>query len=260
MLKADSDSGFQYAAEKAVGGRWIKEYNRYGITHPGPNNTEFLGALGSEAMPTFVAEAQAALALFSGVDAILFWDSAYNPEFRPHPRDKDHPRRGSKHNDPDWMNMDYEQYNYALKALWRLAQPVTLENGQKLSFFDICDGNEEYLNWKTKVSYDNGKTFHETRALDWQYHKLTAVRAVVNPSKKVIFILAFQPYGVEQKSVMVRYEGPGCKFTKKLNVPAGQVVIQAYQLKGLVAPKRPAAATKAAAPKKAKKKAVPDED
>ena len=122
---------------------------------------------------------------------------------------------------------------YVLKALWRLAQPATLEDGRNLSFYDICDGSEEYLNWNGKVSYDGGKTFQQLRALDWQLQKKTAVRAVVNRKQAVIYIMAFQPYGVEQNQVIVRHDVDGCQFQKKLDVPQGTVVLQAYCLTGL---------------------------
>jgi hypothetical protein len=112
-------------------------------------------------------------------------------------------------------------------------QKVALENGKHFSFYDICDGTEEYLNWNGLVSYDDGKTFKGTRAVDWQYDKKTAVRAVVNRKKQVIFILAFQPYGVEQNQVVVKYNANGANFTQKINVPAKQVVMCAYELKGV---------------------------
>jgi hypothetical protein len=89
------------------------------------------------------------------------------------------------------------------------------------------------LNWNTKVSYDGGKTFQQLRALDWQLQKRTAVRAVVNRKQAVIYIMAFQPYGVEQYQVVVKYDANGCQFQKKLDVPPGKVVLQAYCLTGL---------------------------
>ena len=230
----DRRSGFQYDPELAPArdGKWNREFNQHGITHPGPNNTEFLGSIGSETMPNFISEAQMILGYFSGADGINFWGSAYYNEFSPKPR-AGNPQRGEKYNDPSYGNVDSEAYNYVLKALWRLAQPAKLEDGRKLSFYDICDGDEEYLNWNTNVSYDGGKSYQKLRALDWQLEKKTAVRAVVNRKKGVIFLMAFQPYGVEQNQVVVKYDMNGCKILKKIDVPVGKVVIQAYKLTGI---------------------------
>jgi len=234
-VTADRQSGFQYSPDFAQSheGKWIKEFNRYGAIHPGPNNTEFTGSIGSEVMPNFMAEAQIALAYFSGADGINFWGSSYSSEFHPSPRSKESPQRGEKHSDPKYGRVDREPYNYVLKALWRLNQKVTLENGEKISFFDICDGTEEYLNWHTNVSYDSEKTFKEARALDWQFEKLTAVRAVINRRKKVVFVMAFQPYGVEQKQVTFKLNEGMYLFKKSIAVPPGKVVICAYKAPGL---------------------------
>ena len=136
---------------------------------------------------------------------------------------------------PAVTQVDRVPMNYTLKAFWRMAQKVTLESGRKLSFYDICDGSEEYLNWNTKVSYDGGLSFPVTRALDWQLEKRTAVRAVVNLKKKAIFILAFQPYGVEQDKVMLTYNANGVTFKKTLAVPSGKVMIYAFDLSGVKA-------------------------
>ena len=230
----DRRSGFQYDPEYAAfhGGKWNQDFNRHGITHPGPNNKDFLASIGCETMPNFIAEAQMVLGYFSGADGINFWGSAYRNEFTPRPR-QGNPQRGEKHSDPAYGNVDREAYNHVLKALWRLAQPARLEDGRNLSFYDICDGNEEYLNWNTKASYDGGRTFQQLRALDWQLQKKTAVRAVVNRKQAVIFIMAFQPYGVEQNQVIVKYDVDGCNFVKRLSVPPGKLVLQAYRLTGL---------------------------
>jgi len=234
QLKVCNDrcSGFQYGPESAAwhDGKWNREFNLHGTTHPGPNNTEFLGSIGCESMPNFIAEAQMILAYFCGVDGINFWGSAYYNEFMPRPR-QGNPQRGEKYNDPAYGNVDREAMTYVLKALWRLAQPAKLEDGRMRSFYDICDGTEDYLNWNSQVSYDGGKTFAQLRALDWQLQKKTAVRVVVNRRQGVIFIMAFQPYGVEQNQVTVKYDVNGCTFQKTLDVPAGKVVLQAYSLK-----------------------------
>lgn len=236
QLKVCNDrcSGFQYDPGSAAWheGKWNREFNLHSITHSGPDNTEFPGSIGCESMPNFIAEAQMVLAYFCGADGINFWGSAYYNEYLPRPR-KGNLQRGEKYNDPSYGNVDRESVTYVLKALWRFAQPVKLEDGRKLSFYDICDSSEEYLNWNTKVSYDGKKTFQQLRALDWQLQKKTAVRAVVNRKKAAIFIMAFQPYGVEQNQVTVKYDVNGCKFQKTLDVPAGKVVIQAYSLPAL---------------------------
>jgi hypothetical protein len=213
--------------------RYIKEFGRYGITLQGPNNTEFMSTIGSEVMPCFETEAQMLLACFCGADGITYWGSAFGTDIPGQRPRQGNPQRGQKYNDPAYGNLDLESMNYVLKAFWRMGQKVALENGKYYSFYDICDGNEEYLNWNTQVSYDDGKTFKGTRALDWQYEKKTAVRAVINRKKQVIFILAFQPYGVEKRQVIVRYNENGANFSHKIDVPAKKVVICAYELKGV---------------------------
>lgn len=224
----DRRSGYQYSKDDGQT-RWIKEFGRFANTLSGPDNTEYPSTIGSESVSPFVAEAQMLLACFSGANGVNFW-GAGPADPRPRPK-AGNPQRGEKQNDPDYANVDFEPMNYTLKAFWRMAQKVTLGGGRKLSFYDICDGTEEYLNWNTKVSYDGGKTFPVTRALDWQLEKRTAVRAVVNQKKNVIFILAFQPYGVEQDKVMVTYHAKGVAFKKTLSVPPGKVMIYAYDLK-----------------------------
>ena len=234
MLKTvlERYGAYQYSPERDSK-RWIKEFNRYGITQPGPNNTEFKSTIGSEFVAPFIAEAEMLLACFGGADGITYWGSAFGNDIpAPRPR-QGNPQRGQKHNDPAYGNLDLESMNYVLKAFWRMAQKVTLENGKSYSFYDICDGREEYLNWNTQVSYDDGRTFAGVRAIDWQLDKKTAVRAVVNRKKQVIFILAFQPYGVEQSQVAVRYGEHGANFRQVIDVPARQVVIGAFELKGV---------------------------
>jgi hypothetical protein len=225
----DRRSGYQYSPDDG-GPLWNQAYNRLGITQSGPNNTEFVSPIGSEKVPSFPAEGQMLLACFSGAYGVNFWGSAQFNDFIPKPRDGS-PERGEKHDDRTIGNVDRESITYSLKAFWRMAQKATLENGKRYSFYDICDGTEEYLNWNTQVSYDGGKTFKGIRALDWQWDKQTAVRAVVNHKKGVIFILAFQPYGVEQDKVVVKYKGNGVEFKKAIRVPANKFVMCAYELK-----------------------------
>lgn len=242
MLKisADRRSGFAYDPEGANAheGKWNFDFNKHGAIHSGPNNTEFTGSIGAEMMPGFMAEAQMMLGYFSGADGIKYWGSSYSNDFHPKLREGN-PQRGEKYNDPNYGNVDREANNYVLKALWRLNQKVTLENGEKVSFYDICDGTEEYLTWHTNVSYDDGSTFKERRALDWQFDKLTAVRAVINRQKKVIFVLAFQPYGVEQKRVVFKFEEGGFNFKKTIDVPVGKIMLCGYKAAGLFAAKPP---------------------
>jgi len=108
----DRRSGFQYDPEYAKfhGGKWNQEFNQHGITHPGPNNQDFLASIGCETMPNFIAEAQTVLGYFSGADGINFWGSAYRNEFSPRPR-QGNPQRGEKHDDPAYGNVDREAYN-----------------------------------------------------------------------------------------------------------------------------------------------------
>lgn len=233
MLKTvlERFGGYTFSPDK--GDRWIKQYAQYGITlHSDADNVDYLSTIGAEYMPPFEVEAQMLLACFCGADGITFWGSAFGNDVVPRPKEGN-PRRGQKYNDPSWGNLDLESMNYVLKAFWRMSAKATLESGKKVSFYDICDGTEEYLNWDTNVSYDDGKTFPVTRAIDWQLEKRTAVRAVVNCKKKVIFILAFQPIGVEQSKVVVKYNENGANFKKTLNVPAKKVMIYAYDLNGV---------------------------
>lgn len=224
----DRQSGYQYGREEGRE-RWIQQYGRYANLLSGPDHTEYPSTIGTEPVSNFAAEAQMLLACFSGADGVNFWGAGpHDP--RPRPR-AGNPQRGEKHDDPDYANVDFEPLNYTLKAFWRMAQKATLEDGRKVAFYDICDGTEEYLNWTGEVSYDGGRTFAGTRAIDWQYGKKTAVRMVVNKKKKVLFVLAFQPYGVEQDEVSIRYGSGARKLQKKIKVPKGKVVIQAFALK-----------------------------
>lgn len=233
MLKVacDRGNGFQYNPDSGAGndGKWIQDFNRHGITLSYEPGKEVLSATGSEMISNFGAEGQVMLAYFSGVEGIVFWGSACQNEFRPKPR-KGNPERGEKYNDPDYGNVNREPMTYTLKAQWRLAQKVRVSATKQYSFFDICDGTEEYLTFNTEVSYDGGKSFVKSRALDWQREKRTAVRAVVNRAKGVLFILALQPYGVEQDSVVVRYQEGRTQFKKTLAVPPGKIVLNAYAL------------------------------
>lgn len=229
-IVCDRQSGYQYAKEEGRD-RWIKQFARIGNIIALPDGHEYPSVIGTEPVSNFVAEGQMLLACFSGANGVNFWGAGPHD---PRPHDKaTHAQSGEKASDREHANVDMEPMNYTLKAFWRMGAKTTLASGRKLSFYDICDGTEEYLNWQTEVSYDGGKTYPETRAIDWQLAKKTAVRAVVNRKKKAIFILAFQPYGVEQDKIVVRYTGHGATFKQLLKVPAGKVMIYAFDLPGV---------------------------
>lgn len=206
--------------------KYIQEYNRYGNLVQGSNG-DYLDSNNSEVIPNFMAEGQIILAFFCGAKGVKFV-RAGSQDSIPHTKDASHPRRGTKYNDPDWGNEDYENNVYTKHALWRLGQKVQVEDGNQYSFFDICDDSEVYMNMNTEVNYGSG--YVKYKCTEWAMYQKTGVRAVVNLSKNVIFILAFQPYGNEQSSVTVRYNLNGKNFMKIITVPVGQIVIEAYNL------------------------------
>lgn len=214
-------NGMQYRDNK-----YIQEFNRYGDLVQGTTG-DYLESIHTETIPNFMSEGEVLLSYFSGAKGVKVNRTGGNDSIS-HPKDAAHPRRGQKYNDPDWGNNDYENIIDKLHAQWRCSQKVQVQDGNQYSFFDICDDTEVYLNMNTEVNYGAG--YVKYRALDWALYQKTAVRAVVNLAKNVIFILAFQPYGVEQNSITIRYNLNGKNFIKTLTVPVGQLVIEAYNL------------------------------
>jgi hypothetical protein len=241
----ESDNGFHYSAQNAQynQGRYIQEWKKNGITYleccTRDNNgnctqtCEQLSTLGSEYITPFIAEGQVPLVYFSGIKGINWWSSDFSDTAIPKAK-AGNPRRGAKYNDVNYGNLDLESYTYTLKALWRLNQKVDLGNGQSYSFNEICDGTEIYLNQLTKVVYPGSSTVTQLRALDWQLLQKTPVRAVVNQAKNVVFVLAFQAYGVEQSQITFKLTDYGANISQVIDVPAGKIVIKAFPLTGAI--------------------------
>lgn len=226
----ETDNGYHYDQRFAVnrGNKYANYVNRYAITNTN-GGTEYLQAPGSEYVTPFIAEGQVVLAYFSGAKFINFWSSDFSDIAIPKSK-IGNPRRGAKYNDVNYGNRDLESYSYTFKALWRLNQKVTLSNGQQYSFNEICDGTEVYLNQNTKVVYPGSASITQLRALDWQLLKRSPVRAVVNQAKNVVFVLAFQAYGVEDATVTFKLTDYGANISETINLPQGKIVIKAYPL------------------------------
>lgn len=249
----ETDNGFHYD-ERYWSDRGYKRANyvsRYGIVNEEDEyidgvktgrKKEVIQPAGSEYIPNFIAEGQVALAYFSGAKGINWWSSDFTDVAIPKIK-TGNSRRGARYDNVNWGNRDLECYTYTLKALWRLAQKVNLSNGDQYSFFDIADGTEIYSNESTKVIYptintntngiittttNTNKTISQIRALDWQILKHTPVRAVVNVRKKVVFVLAFQAYGVEDDLVTFIYNENGADINETFRVPIGKIVIKAF--------------------------------
>ncbi|MFC0182505.1 hypothetical protein ACFFJX_08010 [Pseudarcicella hirudinis] len=94
----------------------------------------------------------------------------------------------------------------------------------------MLDANTEFLRWNTKVSYDSGSTFVQYKAPEWQINQKTAVRAIVNRPKNLIAIYAVQPYGVEQSSVIVKYDQNGYNWQRQIDVRAGVNELYIFKL------------------------------
>jgi len=234
----ESDDGFHYNVKNSQynQGRYIQQFYENGITYlEGACNCEQKSTLGSEYVTPFIAEGQVILTYFSGVKGINWWSSDFTDVAIPRAKSGNQ-RRGAKYNDPNYGNRDLESYVYTLKALWRLNQKVTLNNGQSYSFNEICDGTEVYLNQTTKVVYDTNGLTTQYRALDWQILKKSPVRAVVNVSKNVVFVVAFQAYGVEQSQITFKLTDYGANISELIDVPAGKIVVRAFPLTGGTVP------------------------
>ena len=238
----ETDNGFHYDQRFAEfrGNKYANYVNRYAVTNIrdvydiNGNKTgteEFLQAPGSEYITNFMAEGQVMTAYFCGAKGINLWNSDFNDVAIPKTK-TGNPRRGAKHNDVNFGNRDLESYTYTLKALWRLNQKVNLGNGQALSYNEICDGRQIHLNQLTKVVYPGASAVTQLRALDWQILKKTCVRAVVNVAKNVVFVIAFQAYGVEQNQITFKLTDYGANISQVIDVPVGKIVVKAYPLTG----------------------------
>jgi hypothetical protein len=226
----ETDAGFHYDQRYAQyrNNKYANYVNRYGITYLG-NGTEALSGTSSEYVPNFIAEGQVELAYFCGAKGINWWSSDFTQDAIPKTK-VGNQRRGAKYNDVNYGNRDLTSYVYTLKALWRLNQKVTLSDGRTLSFMDICDGTEEYLNQNTKVVYPNSTTITTLRALDWQITKHSPTRAVLNRAKNAIFVIAFQAYGVEDASIKFIYNDNNANINETIALPTGKIIIKAFPL------------------------------
>ena len=237
----ERDNGFHYSSihPEWQDGKWLNEYNRYGITYLEPYHHkdsngnwvpgEALNPIGSEYITNFISEAQVALSFFSGAWGLNWWSSDFVKTAIPRPK-TGNTRRGAKYNDPSYGNRDLECYTYFHKGLWTLAQKVKLSDGREFSFFDICDGSEIILLDSTKVIYPNSTAVQQLTALEWQLNKRSPVRAVVNKTLNVVFVLAFQAYAAEDSQVTFVYNEDGNNVSEIIQIPANEVVIRAFPL------------------------------
>jgi hypothetical protein len=251
----ETDNGFHYDTRYGRT-RYGNYVARYGVTQQGfvynddgtvKSTFDYLEQTNSEYIPNFIAEGQIELAYFSGAKGVNWWSSDFTDVAIPKPI-AGNPRRGAKYNDVNYGNRDLSCYIYTLKALWRLNQKVTLSNGKQYSFAEICDGTEIYLNQNTPVIYPTINTTNDNsvitatpnttnvvsklRALDWQILRHSPVRAVVNTKLNVVFVIAFQAYGVEDSQVTFRLTDYGADITDLINLDANKIIIKAYPLTG----------------------------
>ena len=234
----ERDNGFKYSEQNRAyyGNKRIFEYNRYGTVQPNPSacsTCTFVASMGSEYIPSFIAEAQIFLSYASGAKGISFWSSAFTDISYPHDKSQV-ARSGARYDDASVLNADLDPYIYTMKALWRMNQKIDVGNGTSYSFNDIADGTEIYLNEKTKVVYPNSDVVTQLRALDWQILQKTPVRAVVNVAKNVVFVIAFQAYASEQDRITFKLTDYGANISQIIDVPAGKVVVKAFPLTGVI--------------------------
>ena len=233
-LKPTCDRGETYLHSEPLSiyrnGKYIKEWNRYSNTLFNINNgTTYISNFETEVVTNFVAEGQIILAYFAGARGVNFVSNYITKELVPRIK-VSNLKKGTRYDNPTIGNQDYEPYVYTMKAMWRLAQKVTVAPNIAYSFLDICDGNEIYLNIDTEVSYDGGTNFLKQRALDWQINQKSPVLAVVNLEKNIIAICALQAYGVEQDSATIRYNKNGRNFQQTISIPANKISIYMFDL------------------------------
>ena len=235
----ERDNGFKYSEQNRAyyGNKRILEFNRYGTIQPNEGactGCTFVASMGSEYIPPFIAEAQVFLSYASGAKGISFWSSGFTDIAYPHDKATNQ-RSGARFDNVNTLNADLDSYIYTMKALWRMNQKVDLGNGKSYSFNEICDGSEIYLNELTKVVYPNSSEITQLRALDWQILRKTPVRAVVNVSKNVVFVVAFQAYASEQDRITFKLTDYGANISQVIDVPAGKVIVKAFPLNGNIA-------------------------
>lgn len=234
----EKNDGFKYSAAHPEwqDGKWIQEYNRYGIQYFVGTNS-YLGSVGSEYVPNFIAEGQVYLSYFCGARWLNWWSSAWSDTAVPRTKVGNN-RRGNREDDKTYGNADLESYTYTMKAAYQLSRKIVVKNGGGVaySFYEICDGTEEYLLWNTKVIYPNSSSVQQLNAVAWQVNRRSPVRAVVNKNLNVVFVLAFQAYGAEDSTVTFVYNDDGANVLEVINIPANTYVIAAYALVGTITP------------------------
>ena len=209
-----------------VGGKYIQEYNRYGVLQDFGNGNHQLVPTGTETVTPFIAEGQVLLAHFCGAKYINNWGSGFLQDLTPTLKTSS-PRRGAKFNDFAWGNMDFEAMERMILAEKRLSEKCTA-GGKTSSFYDIIDGNHTYLKERTKGSWDGGATFRSYEPIDWQVDKKSPMVAVVNNAKRIGFVLAFQSYGVEQDKLTFVYDENGANVKFDIDIPKDELVIEMF--------------------------------
>lgn len=233
-IKPTCDRGDTYLHSKSLSiylnGKYIKEYGQYkNLLYNISNGEPYESNYETEVVSNFVAEGQVILAYFAGARGINF-NSNYLTTILT-PREKiSNVKKGTRYDNVTVGNQDYDAYNYTMKAMWRLSKKITIASNITYSFFDICDGNEIYLNSETEISYNGGTTFIKQRALDWQINQTSPILCVVNLEKNVIAICALQAYAVEQNSAIIRYNKNGRTFQQSVLIPTDKISIYLFDL------------------------------
>lgn len=233
-VKPTCDRGDTYLHSEPLSifhnGKYIKEWGRYSNTLLNIlTNQSYVSNFETESISKFVAEGQIILSYFAGARGINFNSNYLTKDLIPRIKTSNL-KQGTQYNNLTSGNQDYEPYNYTMKAMWRLSQKISVTPTTTYSFFDICDGNEIYLNNETEVSYDGGINFIKQRALDWQINQKSPILAIVNLEKNIISICALQAYGVEQNSAIVRYNKNGKNFQHSISIPTNKVSIYMFDL------------------------------
>jgi hypothetical protein len=233
-IKPTCDRGETYLHSKTLSifnnGKYIKEWSRYSnLLLDNTTGQTYDSNFETEIITNLVAEGQVILSYFAGAKGINFNSNLLTNELVPRIKNVNL-KKGFRYDDLTSGNQNYDAYLYTMKAMWRLSQKIPISSNKNYSFFDICDGDEIYLNYETEVSYDGGINFIKQRALDWQINQKSPVLAVVNLKKNIIAICALQAYNVEQDSATIRYNKNGINFQETILIPINKISIYMFDL------------------------------
>lgn len=108
-------------------------------------------------------------------------------------------------------NMRNYAYKHYLHGHWRLFA----HHGH------LFDGNEQYLNENTEISFDGGIIWHKFNAVELRNHQIgLCARAIINLPKRRILVAAQHPYGVtgQTYSLKVRFKGNGISWEDNIEL------------------------------------------